>query len=297
MRLRPIILVILAAALTPTAAFAIDTHSSTPFRQVIAEAVVPDRNNQQLYFSVVASTFSTNEIHRWAPADEIYYQFSDTVDVEADGKVRTLRPGDGIFLAAGTQYTVRSSGSPPSPSYLQFRLSPTPETAIADATDGTSVELYRSPTPIPGLMHERNVLSLTRVPVPPEAPPDPLHRRTGAALHYILSGVGAEFADGRAVARGPGSVSYEPAGYSYQWSNPGLRPLTYLLLNISPKGFEPTIGTQQPPKPPFALDRHLTVAICCVAISMVLTLIVSSGAIADYHRERRSKLDNDDDRL
>jgi mannose-6-phosphate isomerase-like protein (cupin superfamily) len=294
MRLKAIILMILAVVAAPRAAFAVETHSSTEFRRVIAQAVVPDRNNEQLYFSVVANTFWAKQIHRSAPADEIYYQFSGTADVEANGRVATLRPGDGIFLAAGTRFTVRSSGAPPSPAYLQFLLSPTPDTAVTKEADGTSIELYRSPTPIPGLMHERNLLSLTRVPVPAQAPPDPLHRRTGAALHYILSGVGAEFADGRAVAHGPGSVSYEPAGYGYQWSNPGLQPLIYLLFNINPKGVEPTVGVKPRPEGPFARDPHLTVAMYCVAISMILMLVVSSGSIADYHRERRARMDRDD---
>ena len=180
---------------------------------------------------------------------------------------------------------------------MQFLLASTPGSEVADQTDGTSVELYRSPTPVPGLMHERNFLSLTRVPVPPQALPDPLHRRTGAALHYILSGVGAEFGDGRTMARGPGSVSFEPAGFTYQWSNPGLKPLIYLVFNVSPKDIEPVIVKDQQPEDPFSRDPHLTLAIYCVAISMALTLMVMSGTISDYHRERRQKLDRDDDGL
>jgi mannose-6-phosphate isomerase-like protein (cupin superfamily) len=146
-------------------------------------------------------------------------------------------------------------------------------------------------------MHERNLLSLTRVPVPPQALPDPLHRRTGAALHYILSGVGAEFGDGRTMARGPGSVSFEPAGFTYQWSNPGLKPLIYLLFNVNPKDLDPVVVQDQQPEDPFSRDPHLTLAIYCVAISMFLTLLVSSGTMSDYHRDRRSRLDQDDDRL
>jgi len=43
------------------------------------------------------------------------------------------------------------------------------------------------------------------------------------------------------MARGPGSVSFEPAGFTYQWSNPGLKPLVYLLFNVNPKDIEPVI--------------------------------------------------------
>jgi mannose-6-phosphate isomerase-like protein (cupin superfamily) len=297
MRLGPITLAIFGVLLASTGASAIETYSSSQFHQIIAKAVVPDRNNEQLYFSVVAGTFWTPEIGRYAASDGVYYQFTGTAELRLDGNTTTLQPGDGLFIQAGSKFTLKSLDANRSPTYLQFLLSSTPGSEVAEEADGTSVELYRSPTPVPGLMHERNLLSLTRVPVPPQALPDPLHRRTGAALHYILSGVGAEFGDGRTMARGPGSVSFEPAGFTYQWSNPGLKPLVYLLFNVSPKDIEPVIVQDQRPDDPFARDPHLTWAIYCVAISMALTLMVMSGTISDYHRERRRRLDRDDDHV
>jgi mannose-6-phosphate isomerase-like protein (cupin superfamily) len=296
MRLKAIVLAIVAAAaLAPSGALAIETYSSSRFHQLFAKAVVPDRNNEQLYFSVVAGTFWTNEAQRWAASDGIYYQFTGTVALGLDGRTTTLQPGDGIFIQAGSKFTLKSLDANRSPTYLQFLLASTPGSEVADEADGASVELYLSPTPVPGLMHERNLL--TRVPVPPRALPDPLRRRTGAALHYILSGVGAGFGDGRTMARGPGSVSFEPAGFTYQWSNPGLKPLVYLLFNVNRKDLDPVIVQDQQPEDPFSRDPHLTWAIYCVAISMALTLMVMSGTIGDYHRERRRRLDQDDDRL
>jgi hypothetical protein len=44
---------------------------------------------------------------------------------------------------------------------------------------------------------------------------DPPHWRTGAALHYVVSGVGAELIEGKAAVRNPGSVSYEPGEVFY----------------------------------------------------------------------------------
>jgi len=297
MRLGALALAILGILLVPTGASAIETYSSSQFHQIIAKAIVPDRNNEQLYFSVVTGTFWTPEVERYAASDGFFYQFTGTTELGLDGRTTTLRSGDGVFIQAGSKFTLKSLDANRSPTYLQFLLASTPGSEVADQTDGTSVELYRSPTPVPGLMHERNLLSLTRVPVPPQALPDPLHRRTGAALHYILSGVGAEFGDGRTTARGPGSVSFEPAGFTYQWSNPGLKPLIYLVFNVSPKDIEPVVVQDQQPEDPFSRDPHLTLAIYCVAISMALTLMVMSGTISDYHRERRQKLDRDDDRL
>lgn len=277
-------------------ASAVDTYSTSQFRKVIAQATVPDRNNEQLYFSIVAGTFWTNEISKLALSDGVYYQFSGTVYLTTDGKTKTLAPGDGVFIQAGAQFSVEAVDMARPPTYLQFFLSPTPGADVPANADGRTVELYRSPGAVPGLTLERNLLSLTRVPVPPQSPPDPLHRRSGAALHYVLSGTGAEFGEGNAAARGPGSVSYQPAGFTYQWSNPSPQPLIYLVFNVNPKDIEPVIVQDQQSGDPFGRDPHLTVAIYCVAISMFLSLMITAGTIADYHRERRRKLDRDDDR-
>jgi hypothetical protein len=67
------------------------------------------------------------------------------------------------------------------------------------------------------------------------------------------------------------------------------------LFNVNPKDVAPVVGQDQRPEDPFLRDRHLTWAIFCVALSMVVTLIVSSGTIADYHREKRQRLNRDDD--
>jgi hypothetical protein len=69
MRLGTVALAIVAAALAPSRASAVETYSSSQFHQIIAKAVVPDRNNEQLYFSVVAGTFWTPEIERYAASD------------------------------------------------------------------------------------------------------------------------------------------------------------------------------------------------------------------------------------
>jgi hypothetical protein len=93
---------------------------------------------------------------------------------------------------------------------------------------------------------------------------------------------------GIAVARGPGSVSYEPAGLAYQWSNPGLSPLIYLLFNVNPKDVDPVIVLDQRPEDPFSGDPHRTWALYCVAISMILMLVVSSATVADYYDDLRT---------
>jgi len=290
-----IIVLAILAALASTDASAVETYSTSQFRKIIAQATVPDRNSEPLYFSVVAGTFWKQQIHRIAPSDGVYYQFIGTVNLTADGQTKMLEPGDGVFLWAGTPFSVETVNMARPPTYLQFLLSPNPGADVSAEGEGQAVEIYRSPGAVPGLKPVRNLLSLTRVPVPARSPPDPLHQRSGAALHYVLSGVGAEFGEGSAAAQRPGSVSYQPAGFTYQWSNPGSQPLIYLVFNVNPKDIEPVIVQGKEQDDPFSRDPHLTLAIYCVAISMFLTLLVMSGTIADYHREKRTRLDRDDD--
>src|SRR5580658_3146777 len=108
MRLGPITLAILGVLLASTGASAIETYSSSQFHQVIAKALVPDRNNEQLYFSVVAGTFWMPEVEQYASSDGVYYQFTGTVELGLDGKKTVLQPGDGMFIEAGSKFTLKS---------------------------------------------------------------------------------------------------------------------------------------------------------------------------------------------
>ena len=67
-------------------------------------------------------------------------------------------------------------------------------------------------------------------------PSNPPHHRSGAALYYIVSGIGANTVVGKMADRGPGSLIYEPFGLVHQWGNPGNEPLTFLAININPEG-------------------------------------------------------------
>jgi quercetin dioxygenase-like cupin family protein len=79
-------------------------------------------------------------------------------------------------------------------------------------------------------------LNLTRVTFTPGMPSNPPHHRSGAALYYIVSGIGANTVDGKTADRGPRSLIYEPFGLVHQWGNPGSEPLTFLAFNINLEG-------------------------------------------------------------
>jgi mannose-6-phosphate isomerase-like protein (cupin superfamily) len=67
-------------------------------------------------------------------------------------------------------------------------------------------------------------------------PSNPPHHRSGAALYYIISGIGANVVEGKIAAKGPGSLIYELFGLVHQWGSPGNDPLTLLAFNINPEG-------------------------------------------------------------
>jgi mannose-6-phosphate isomerase-like protein (cupin superfamily) len=126
------------------------------------------------------------------------------------------------------------------PSTLLYFLL-TPKEAVDQpvaAAPATVKELYRTTAPLPELKPGSYELNLTRVTFPPGMPSNPPHHRSGAALYYIVSGIGANTVDGKTVDRGPGSLIYEPYGLVHQWSNPGSEPLTFLAFNINPEGGE-----------------------------------------------------------
>ena len=212
MRLAAIVLAIFELVLASSEAAAITTYSSSPFRQMIVTATVRDRN-VPLYFSIRAGTLGSDKTKGVASEDGIYYQSSGAVQISTAGHITTLFPGQGMFMPVGTRFALKADDAGQSPTYLQFLLASAPGSEPAQPI-GTSVEVYRSPSPIPELMPGSNLVTLSRVPVPPESPCDPLHQRSGAALHYILAGIGAEFTATRATARGPGSVSYDRTGLS-----------------------------------------------------------------------------------
>ena len=90
------------------------------------------------------------------------------------------------------------------------------------------------------LKNSRASLSLSSA-----APPDMPHHRSAAALHVVLSGFGAETADGATTVKSPGSVSFEPAPLVYQWSNPGNLPLTYLVFNVNGESEDAVVAAGQ----------------------------------------------------
>jgi mannose-6-phosphate isomerase-like protein (cupin superfamily) len=221
------------------------SYSSSSKATVIASATLSSVTSSPLYMRVVGGRIIENRIAAASTASGIYYQVSGTVALTMNGEPRTIHQNEGIFIPAGANLVVSPVGDDPV-IYLQFLLSPLAYFDVPDLSPVNGRELYRSASAIPGLKNGTYVANLKRVTLPHQAPPDIPHHRSGAALHLVLSGFGAETANGIAVAKGPGSLSYEPAPTVYQWSNPGNTALTYLVFNINPSSEDAVLADAFP---------------------------------------------------
>jgi len=179
------------------------------------------------------ATVGLRDVRKSYGAMAVLYGISTEI---ADGQPKTITGGEGVLIAGGTSASLTAGNGEPS-TLLYFLL--VPKDALDQPITGapaTVKELYRTPAPLPGLKPGSYELNLTRVTFPPGMPSNRPHHRSGAALYYVVSGTGANTVGGKTVARGPGSLIYEPSGLVHQWGNPGSEPLTFLAFNINPEG-------------------------------------------------------------
>ena len=205
-------------------------------RTVIATTKLPTVTEAPLYFRAVSVTLPPGEKSRVSAVDGILYQVSGSTEVSVDDQTTALKSGDGVFIAAGKKVTVTAGSGVPS-TFLHFILAPATDLdRPAETAPAVVKELYRTSAPTPGLKPGNYDLNLTRITFPPQMPSNPPHHRSGAALYYIVSGIGSNTVGDKAEAKGPGSLVYEPFDLVHQWGNPGSEPFTFLAFNINPEG-------------------------------------------------------------
>jgi quercetin dioxygenase-like cupin family protein len=235
MYFRTTVLAVLGAAALATAVIAQTSQPAAPAtRTVVAATKLPSVTDKALLFRAVSITVAPGEKENIATVDGVLYQLSGTTEVSIGGETKMLRPGEGMFIAAGNSVSLTARSIEPSSS-IHFLLAPAGNNGSATAAAGTK-ELYRTPSPISGLKPGTHDVNLTRVTFPAHMPANAPHHRTGAALYYILSGSGANTVEGKTEMRGPGPFIYEPSGLVHQWGNPGDAPLTFLTFNINQGG-------------------------------------------------------------
>ena len=244
----------IASGLLGVVGLAVTASAQTPpapsviTRTVVAGTKLASLGDTPLYFRAVSVSIPPGQkISFSARPNGILYQLSGSTEVSA-GEPKTITGGEGVITAGKTMASL-TAGSGEQSILLYFLL--LPQEALDQpvaATPATVNELYRTAAPLPELKPGSYEFNLTRVSFPPGMPSNPPHHRSGAALYYIVAGIGANTVDGKTEDRGPGSLIYEPFGLVHQWGNPGSEPLTFLAFNINPERV-PAVVPETPAKP------------------------------------------------
>jgi quercetin dioxygenase-like cupin family protein len=202
-------------------------------RTVVAATKLQTVTDAPLHFKAVSVTLQRSDV---SAANGILYQMSGSTEVSLGGEAKILNAGEALFIAGGETAALTAGGAGPS-TFLHFFILRTADLdRPVEGAPAAVRELFRTAAPIPDLHPGGYDLNLTRVTFPAQMPSNPPHHRSGAALYYIVSGVGANTVDGKMEARGPGSLIYEPYALVHQWGNPGNEPLIFLAFNINPAG-------------------------------------------------------------
>src|SRR5438876_6798239 len=205
-------------------------------RTVVASTKLPTVGDTPVHFKAVSVTIPSGASSSVSPNNGIVYQLSGSTEVSVGGEVKTLSPGEGLFIASGNAAVLKAGNGEPS-TFLHFLLATAADLdKPLEAPPAVVRELYRTVAPLPALKPGPYDLNLTRVTFPAQMPSNSPHHRSGAALYYIISGTGANTVEGKLEARTPGCLIYEPFALVRQWVNPGDVPLTFLAFNINPEG-------------------------------------------------------------
>ncbi len=189
------------AALAAPAAGQTPPPAPASARTVVASTKLPMVGDTPVHFKAVRVTIPSGASSSVSSASGIVYQVSGSTEVSLGAEVRTLSPGEGVFIASGIAATLKAGDGGPS-TVLHFLLAPTADLdKPLEAPPAVVQELYRTAAPVPALKPGRYDLNLTRVTFPAQMPSNPPHHRSGAALYYIISGTGANTVEGKLAAR------------------------------------------------------------------------------------------------
>lgn len=202
----------------------------------IASGTLASVTDAPRYFELLRIAVGDGATAHIAVGDGIVYLLSGRATIAIDGESVDLAPGEGRYAARGK--TVSLTGAGPGEAvvleFLLLRRDELDRPATRPAVNATRI--FRGAAPIPGLQPGAYDVNLAHVVFPAHAPTNAPHRRTGAALYYVLGGTGTNTIAGKAFKRRRGRTVYEPSTLVHQWGNPGSRPLELLIFNISPSG-------------------------------------------------------------
>lgn len=205
-------------------------------RAVLASTALPSVADAPRHYKLVRVSVPAGKATVYNGPVGFVFLLSGSLQVAAGADRQVLERADGFAVAAGRKTALTALGSEPAV-YLHFVLSRADElNRSMEGAPAMVTELYRNASPIPGLKPGPYEFSLVRVTFSPRLPLNPPHRRSGAALYYVLAGPGVFAAGGRTESKQAGVAHFEPYDLVHQWGNPADTPLVLIQANISQEG-------------------------------------------------------------
>jgi quercetin dioxygenase-like cupin family protein len=228
-------IIILALTVTLPAG-AQQSPAQKPVRVLIANGKLGDVAQAPIYMKLLQVQLAAGQSVAYSGANAMVYPLSGTLVVESESESKTLQDGDGVFLEAGKNVTLKAGGSRPTV-FFEFLLITAAELSkLSHPKAAVVTELYQTTEPIKGLKPGPHEFTLTRVIAPPKLPAPPMHHRSGAALYYVLAGSGIVRTPDKSEPRARGAIQYEPSDFVHSWQNAADSPLILLQANISAEG-------------------------------------------------------------
>ena len=150
MRATPIAtFLVCAAALAATAAGQTPPAAPATARTVVASAKLPTVGDAPVHFKAVSVTIPSGASSTVSSTNGILYQLSGSTEVSIGAEVKTLSPGEGLFIASGNAATLKA-GEGGYSTFLHFLLATAADLdQPLEAPPAVVQELYRTAAPLP----------------------------------------------------------------------------------------------------------------------------------------------------
>lgn len=204
-------------------------------RAVLGSTALPSVADAPRYYKLVRVNVPVAKATTYNGAVGFVLLLSGSLEVAAGADRQLLDKGDGFAVAAVRKTTLTAVGGEPAV-FLHFVLLRADElNQSMEGAPAVVTELFRNASPIPGLKPGPYEFTLVRVTFPPRLPLNPPHRRSGAALYYVLAGPGIFATGGKSELKQAGVAHFEPYDLVHQWGTADT-PLVLIQANISQEG-------------------------------------------------------------